>query len=232
MIVRFLKKDTPSKKFNLTTLLLLGWMAIMPLTFSGGLSVFIAGNAAVVESYNVFQWILVYAILVLTMAFALTPTTVIALISGYFLSFYAIIPVVVSYSLASIIGFLLSNILGNNFQQVIHTSYPKLDSFIHRMSDKSPLSFVIFSRISPVLPFAIMNLVLPFVGISFNPFFWGGMVGMLPRTLLAITVGKLANDIYSIVDNPSSGISMQIGFGVLLLASLIGFISIYNRNKS
>ena len=206
-------------------------MAIMPLTFTSGLSLVIASNIPIVSNYSVFQWILVYAILVVTMALALTPTTMVALISGYFLGFYAILPVVISYSLASIAGFLLSKPLGGNFQQVIRTSYPKLDKFIHRMSDKSPLSFVIFGRISPILPFAIMNLVLPFVGISFKPFFWGGLVGMLPRTLLAITIGKLANNIYYLVNNPSSGTSMQIGFGILLTASLLGFVFIYRKNK-
>lgn len=232
MILDILNKITLSKKLKLPTFLLLGWMAIMPLTFSSGLSFIIIDNISLIEEFTTIQWLTVYSVLVITMAFALTPTTVVALISGYFLGFYAIVPVVISYSLASIVGHQLSKPLGSNFQKVIKTSYPKIDAFIHRMSDKSSLSFVVFSRISPILPFAIMNLVLPFVGIQFRPFFWGGMLGMLPRTILAITVGKLANDIYTIVENPSSGVSMQIGFGILLLASLLGFIFIYRRNKS
>lgn len=221
-------KNAP-QKIKTPTLLLLGWMLIMPLSFSSGLSVLIINNIEVVEKFNFLQWFVVYLVLVLTMSFALTPTTVVALLSGYFLGFYAIIPVVISYGLSSVGGFLLSKPLGSNFQQVIQNSYPKIDEFFHRMSDKSPSRFVFFSRISPVLPFAIMNLVLPFVGIRFKPFFWGGLIGMIPRTLLAITIGKLANDIYSIIKNPSSGIYMQIGFGVLLMVSLLGFLLLYKR---
>ena len=204
----------------------------MPLSFSSGLSLLIIDNISYVENLQLHEWVLVFSIVSLTMTFALTPTTVIALLCGYFLGFYAVLPVVVSYSLASLGGFYLSNSLGSNFQDVIRTSYPKLDSFIHKMSDKSPVSFVIFSRISPVLPFAVMNIVLPFIGIKIKPFFWGGMLGMLPRTLLAIIVGKLAKDILILIENPSSGIYMQIGFAVLLLVSLIGFYTIYKRNKT
>ncbi len=203
----------------------------MPLSFSSGLSLLIIENTFQIENFEMIHWVAVYAIISCTMMFALTPTTIIALISGYFLGLYAVIPVVVSYSLASIGGFYLSKSLGSNFREVVKVSYPKLDSFIHKMSDKSPVKFVIFSRISPVLPFAVMNIVLPFIGIRFKPFFFGGMLGMLPRTILAILIGRLAKDILVLIENPSSGIYMQIGFGVLLLASLMGFYSIYKRNR-
>ncbi len=210
--------------------LLLGWMLIMPLSFSSGLSFLIIDNVHQIEELQFIEWVAVYVIISLTMTFALTPTTVIALLSGYFLGIYAIIPVVISYSLASVGGFYLSKPLGRNFQEVVNSSYPKLDLFIHKMRDKSPVSFVIFSRISPVLPFAVMNIVLPFMGIRFKSFFWGGMLGMLPRTILAIITGKLTKDIFAIVENPSSGIYMQIGFGVLLVISVMGFINIYKKN--
>jgi len=203
----------------------------MPLTFSSGLSAVIISKIPMIENFGQTQWIAIYTVSIFTMAFALTPTTVIAIISGYFLGFSAVVPVVVSYSLASIGGYLLSKPLGDNFQAVIRSSYPKIDSFIHRMSDKSPVSFVIFSRISPILPFAVMNLVLPFIGVKFKPYFWGGILGMLPRTLLAITAGKLAKDIYAVVENPSQGLAMQIGFGVLLAISLLGFTFLFKKKK-
>ena len=206
-------------------------MAVMPLTFSGGLSAIILSNLPTIESFTPFHWAAVYAVTMFTMAFALTPTTVIAIFSGYFLGFAAVIPVVLSYSLASIGGFILSKPLGGDFQTTIRSSYPKIDSFIHRMSDKSPTSFVVFSRISPILPFAVMNLVLPFIGVKFKPYFWGGIIGMLPRTILAITVGNLANDILKVAENPSDGLMMKIGFGVLLLISLLGFSVLFKKEK-
>jgi uncharacterized membrane protein YdjX (TVP38/TMEM64 family) len=202
----------------------------MPLSFSGGFSLLIVEYVAEIENFKLLHWLLVYSIVVLTMALALTPTTIIALLSGYFLGFEAITPVVLSYSLASLGGFYLSHILGGNFQQVIQRAYPKINDLIHRMSDKSPTRFVVFSRISPILPFAVMNLILPFIGIRLKPFFWGGLIGMLPRTILAITTGKLAKDLYFLVENPTDSLYMQIGFAGLLIASVLGFVALYRRN--
>ena len=204
----------------------------MPLSFSSALSAVAISNLDKIDNFIWFNWAIVYVVTVFTMALALTPTTVIAILSGYFLGFAAIIPVVISYSLASIGGFLLSKPLGGNFQSIIRSSYPRVDAFIHRMSDKSPISFVIFSRVSPILPFAVMNLVLPFIGVKFKPYFWGGILGMLPRTILAITAGKLAKDIFTVVENPSSGLIMQIGFGVLFIISFAGFLFLFKKKDA
>lgn len=221
------KSEKETKKW--TAGLLLVWMTFMPLSFSGGIVYSIVTYLPIVENFNWIQWVLVYTGTVATMGFALTPTTVIALVSGYFLGFLGMFPVVITYSLASIIGFGLSNTLSNSFQGVIAQSYPKLDHFLSKISSKSPYQFVIFSRISPILPFAVMNLVLPFVGIKFKPFFWGGMVGMMPRTLLAVAAGKLTNDIINIIKHPAQGSLMQTGFAMLLLVSVFGFLYLYKR---
>lgn len=157
------------------------------------------------------------------MAFALTPTTVIALVSGYFLGIKAIVPLVITYSLASVIGYFISKPLGKSFHAAAHKAYPKMDRLIQGMSSRSPAGFVFLCRISPILPFAVMNVVLPFIGVRFKSFFWGGIAGMLPRTVLAIVAGSLAHSLFSLIKEPNSLGYMQIGFVVLLLISIFGF---------
>lgn len=201
----------------------------MPLSFSSFLGYTVYSNETYFQSLSILEWSALYGISILTMAFALTPTTIIALISGYFLGFWAIIPLVITYSIASIIGYFISKPLGQNFQLTLHQAYPKLDEFIHRMSNTSPVGFVFFSRISPVLPFAVMNVFLPFIGIKFRQFFWGGMIGMLPRTILAILSGKIANSLVRLVNSPNNNSYMQIGFVVLLAISIFGFILLFKR---
>lgn len=209
--------------------MLLAWMLFMPLTFSSLLGWTIYENETLIQSFSTLDWLLVYSITVLTMALALTPTTVIALVSGYFLGIKAIIPLVITYSLASIIGYFLSRPLGSKFHKTIHEAYPKLDNLIERMSKFSPTGFVFFSRISPVLPFAVMNVVLPFIGIKFKPFFWGGMAGMLPRTILAIGAGHLAVSLFTLINQPNNTTYMQIGFVVLLTISIFGFVLLFKK---
>ncbi len=214
---------------NWLSWLLLAWMTFMPLSFSAGAGYFISTQLDRITYFTPYNWVLVYAIAVVTMGFALTPTTIIALLSGYFIGLYSIVPVIISYSLASIIGYGLARLAGKNFQKVIAVSYPRLNNFLNQLTSKSPYQFVVFSRISPVLPFAVMNLVLPLAGVKFRPFFWGGMVGMLPRTLVAIAAGKLAKDVVTLVQNPGQSSMMQLGFAVLLLISFAGFIYMYKQ---
>ena len=42
---------------------------------------------------------------------------------------------------------------------------------------------MILVRLSPVLPFSIMNLLMPALNIRLSVFLLAGFVGMLPRTL-------------------------------------------------
>jgi uncharacterized membrane protein YdjX (TVP38/TMEM64 family) len=44
-------------------------------------------------------------------------------------------------------------------------------------------------RLSPFLPFALMNVVLPYLGIRFRNFMIPGLIGMLPRTLFFLWAG-------------------------------------------
>jgi hypothetical protein len=48
---------------------------------------------------------------------------------------------------------------------------------------------------------------------------------------LAITAGNLANDILKMADNPSDSLIMKVGFGVLLLISLLGFSFLFKKKK-
>lgn len=163
------------------------------------------------------------------MAFAFTPTTVIALVSGYFLGYSAIVPLVLTYSAASIIGYYISKPLGSKFHHTIQKAYPKLEQLTQNVSERNPASFAFFCRISPVLPFAVMNVVLPIIGLKFKPFFWGGMAGMLPRTVLAIITGSLANNLINLMQHPNSTSYMQIGFAVLLIISIFGIGFLFKK---
>lgn len=216
---------------NWRPFLLMAWMLIMPLTFSSLIGWKIYENEQIIEGFSTIQWVIVYVSFIITMAFALTPTTVIALISGYFLGIMAIIPLVITYCLASVIGYIISKPLGKTFHKTVHQAYPKIDTLVGRMSNYSQAGFVFFCRISPILPFAVMNVVLPFVGIKFKPFFWAGMAGMLPRTLLSVVAGSLATNLFNLIKQPNSLASMQVGFVVLLTISIFGFALLLYRKK-
>ena len=214
---------------NYKSFILLLWMAIAPLIFSGSLAYWISENANLIEAPNSITVIVFFIAATFTMAVALTPTTFIAIVSGYFIGLEALPFLVAAYTIASYIGHIIAKPLGNNFHSTLQTSYPKIEALTKSVNKSSPILFVIFCRLSPVLPFAIMNIVLTYLKIPLQTFITGGIIGMLPRTLISIMVGNLAKDLLTIIDKPGQDHYMQLTFIVLFIVSTAGLTFYFKK---
>lgn len=206
---------------NKRTFFLMLWMAIMPLLFSTVITVMALQYEDYIRQFTSSQWLLFYTGASLSMALALIPTTFIALISGYLLGGPAIPYMLTAYLLASGIGYYLAKLADKGkFLHAIE-QMPKVGQFMRAINQKQ-LSFIVLCRISPILPFAIMNVVLSVMKVGFIHFLWAGFLGMLPRTLLFIWIGSTASILREAVEGGKSNMS-KITFLVLLLLSIIGF---------
>lgn len=166
---------------------------------------------------SISQWAWLFSASALTMALALTPSTLIALISGYFLGWTAFFYILISYPAASALGYLVGKSLDHG--KLMHTLPPS--SQIHQILDElkhHQWPLVILTRISPVLPFSLMNLVLPAIGIRLHTFLIAGFIGMLPRTLFALWAGVQARDLISLLKNPAPG---NLSVIVVVMASIL-----------
>ena len=67
-----------------------------------------------------------------------------------------------------------------------------------------------------------MNFVLAAMKVSLKNFLIAGFLGMLPRTILFIWVGKKANDLRQILNDPSSDNQVKILIAVMLVVSIVG----------
>lgn len=173
---------------NPASLGLLVWMAVMPLlfsTFSGYQGWQYAGW---LNGLTFAGWAWFYLLSIFTMALAFTPTTFVATLSGAFLGFQSLWYLVPSYLMASLLGYLLARKMGAGALRLITHTYPRSEVLLHNLRSNE-LLLVILCRISPILPFAIMNVVLSYAGIRLLPFLAGGLIGMLPRTVLAVMLG-------------------------------------------
>lgn len=164
------------------------WLASAPLICSSFFTWMILTNEEWFVSFEWFQWAIFFIISVLTMTLACTPTTYVAVVSGYFLGYWAIIPVVISYQLACALGYALARKIDQGFVKRLSVHYPRISEVIGRVQTNQ-LSIALLSRLSPALPFALMNLVLSTAGLRFRQFFFGGLLGMLPRTVFSVWVG-------------------------------------------
>lgn len=202
--------------------LLMLWMAIVPLSSSLIVSLILIAAEDQLLVWGQLEWVLFYALSVLTMAMAVTPTTYIAIVSGYFLGWEGLVYVVVAYQLASLLGYSVAKGLSENFISNLIKYYPKSSVYFDNISRKQ-FSTTFLSRISPALPFALMNVMLSAAKIRLAPFFGAGFLGMLPRTLFFVWAGSQAQ-IFSEALQSKQGIVWSILLsilGVYLLFKLI-----------
>lgn len=140
---------------------------------------------------NGFWYVIIGAIL---MGLAFIPTTLFAIISGFLFGWEAFLFLVIAYSLASMLGYLGGKFLEKDSLQYLLKPYPKAKELIESKKDQMG-KLVFFVRISPVVPFAISNLLFALLGSGLKRVVWFGLLGMLPRTFLAFLTGTLASSI-------------------------------------
>ncbi len=191
------------KRFSLLTenrplAVALVFFSVMPLMFSSWLGGWLLNNIPVIDELFAEwgTWLILGTSV--TMAFGLTPTTFIALITGFFLGMAGIIPMILAYSAASVIGYKVGALLdgGHFLKSLVRYS---VTSRVAEDLRARPVSLIVLVRLSPVLPFCLMNLVLSALQIRLSAFLLAGAVGMLPRTLLSIWAGDKTRDLVELI---------------------------------
>lgn len=177
---------------------------------------------------NSAQVFLIYACFALTMALALTPSTFVAIISGYYFSWLGLLGIVLAYPLAAVLGISIGKLITARFKDNGIFKHEKYQSFIGQL-EKDQLTMFIFIRLSPILPFAVMNLVLAQVKIHWGRYVLGTIVGMFPRTFIFFMAGKNAKEIWAFVENPSiEGLGNLLPVFLIIISS-IGLYFIFKR---
>ena len=211
---------------NYSYLGLVFFTAIAPVTISTFLLVYLE----TLETFLFSKWgsLLFFCAATLTMAFAVTPTTFIAILTGYLLGWKGLPGVVISYGLASLIGLKTGQLIHTYFTGSPLFQSEKYNKLISRLADDQ-LRMLIFSWLSPVLPFAMTNLVLGQLKLNHGKYLVGTIIGMLPRTLFSLFIGTQAKEIWVLLSEPSSSNEGKIITLVLLLVSTIGLYLIFSR---
>jgi uncharacterized membrane protein YdjX (TVP38/TMEM64 family) len=203
-------------KKNTFTILYTFFLGLMPLLVSSSLSYWVITHEQEIQNFTFQNWIIAFIIACFTMAFALTPTTFIALLSGYFLGWEAFLPVAFSYWIASYIGFKTAQMIdGGRFLKIL-SEKPQVKQVLENLQ-KDEFKIILLARLSPILPFAVTNVLFSFSGTKLRNFLTAGFIGMLPRTILSIWIGTQAQEIKRLIEHPSEGNISQI-----LIVGLIG----------
>ncbi|KEQ19041.1 TVP38/TMEM64 family protein [Endozoicomonas numazuensis] len=205
-----------------------GLLSSIPLLFSSWTVSLLIQYQADLSALSIGQWLPFFILSALTMALALTPSTFIALVAGFFLGWKAIPYMLPAYLLASAMGYLVGAILdGGHLMHSIQNS-PRVKKALEVLNASS-WSLMFLVRLSPVLPFALMNLLMPALKVRFSVFLLGGFLGMLPRTLFSIWLGLKAQDIVSLMNGEVSAPHSSWLVILLIIVSVGGLFYLLNR---
>ncbi|MEA5457933.1 VTT domain-containing protein [Arcicella sp. LKC2W] len=208
-------------KKNSFTLLYTFFLGLMPLLVSSSISYWVITHEQEIQAFTFQNWTIAFIIACFTMAFALTPTTFIALLSGYFLGWKAFLPIAISYWIASFLGFKTAQMIdGGRFLKIL-SEKPKVKQILENLQ-KDEFKIILLARLSPVLPFAVTNVLFSFSGTKLRNFLTAGFLGMLPRTILSIWIGTQAQEIKKLIEHPSEGSLSQILILGLIGGSILG----------
>ncbi|MBF9253430.1 VTT domain-containing protein [Pontibacter sp. 172403-2] len=213
---------------NASTFISMLLLVVVPVVISSTLAYVLYDHQALLQGLNWWQMGLYFLIVSVTMALALTPTTFVALASGFYLSWSGFPGIVVSYGVAALVGYSLAKLIDHG----------KMMSFLNRFENARNLmqelraeswSLIFLTRISPVLPFALMNFVLSLLQVDRKKFFLASILGMLPRTFFFFWIGTQASDILILLQKPETGSGGKLLLILLVIISVGGLYFVFDR---
>jgi uncharacterized membrane protein YdjX (TVP38/TMEM64 family) len=213
---------------NFSTLLTMFLLVAVPLLGSASLLGLLYQRQELLQNLTLVQQLLYFVVIAFTMAFAFTPTTFVAIVTGYYFGWLGLPGMVLAYALASIIGYELAQRLDHGKLRNFLHLFPKADAVLGELQNQS-WQLIILTRLSPVLPFALMTFVLAIVGVPRRRFLVASVLGMLPRSLFFYWLGTQASDVLALLRDPDQGTLSKAVLIVLVAASLFGLFIVFNR---
>ncbi|QJX45956.1 TVP38/TMEM64 family protein [Hymenobacter taeanensis] len=213
---------------NASTLLSMFLLVALPVLGSSSLSYVLYRNQALLEQLTPGQSIFYFVVIAFTMAFALTPTTFVALVTGFYLGWPGLPGMVLAYALAAFIGYHIAASLDHGKMLHFLHHFPKADAVMKELKTQS-WQLIILTRISPVLPFALMTFVLAVMRVDARRFLVASVIGMLPRSLFFYWLGTKAQDVVALLQDPDTGTMGKLLVIGLVAISLFGLYYLFNR---
>lgn len=198
--MHFLTKTLKALHKHIRSVSMVILSALLPILASTGITVLLLYFESELLVWNFWQWLILYVGVSILMGFALMPTTLMAFLTGYFLSFEGTPLMIGSYLIASYIGYQVGLFLEGKKIHKNLLEKPKVSRFLASLKEKS-WKLIILVRLSPILPFAVTNLVLSAIRFPIKIFLIGSFIGMIPRTLFTIYIGTKAQSLKVLIEN-------------------------------
>ncbi|WP_460616649.1 TVP38/TMEM64 family protein [Hymenobacter ruber] len=217
---------------NFSTLLTMFLLVAVPLLGSASLLTLLYEKQDLLQHLSAGQAVLYFVVIAFTMAFALTPTTFVAIVTGYYFGWAGLPGMVLAYALAAAIGYELAKRIDHGKLRHFLHLFPKAEAVLGELQNQS-WQLILLTRLSPVLPFALMTFVLAIVGVPRKRFLAASVLGMLPRSLFFYWLGTVVaghmDEMVALLRHPEQGKLSQFVLIGLVAASLYGLYVVFNR---
>jgi uncharacterized membrane protein YdjX (TVP38/TMEM64 family) len=172
--------------------------------------------------------LLVFIVLGVLMTLGLASATLVAMLGGFWLGAWGLAYTVPVYLLATWAGYRLGRYTDGGALAASIPATGRFRRWWDRLRDR-PLALAFICRLLPLgLSFALTNTVLAMSGLRPRPYLLGGLLGMLPRTLLATWAGAQVHHLPDLL----TGLGLYqpyVWAGGLLLAAFVVALAWYRR---
>ena len=201
---------------------------VLPLLSSSFLTYLLYQHQESLGALSMGQWILFSFVLAVLCGIALIPPTFLAIVMGYFLGWTGLPLLILINMLAIVLIYGLSRWLNLSRIENWLRNDPKRSAVLNRIK-KEELKIIFFTKLSPLFPFAVTNLIFAASGAAFRNIVLGGFLGMIPRTVLAVYAGTQARGLQELMENPEGSSLSQWLISGLVLASLAGLFFVLKK---
>ncbi|CAK9299795.1 unnamed protein product [Gordionus sp. m RMFG-2023] len=166
--------------------------------------------------------------------FAIPGSLFLNVLSGYLYSFpLALLLVCTCSSIGASLCYFLSNFAG---KKLINYYFPNHISDLSAKVNKhrsNILNYIIFLRITPILPNWLINLVCPILNIPLKPYFIGTFLGVAPPSILAIQMGKTLLNMTAYPDDDTNNNSIfdLKSMAFLLICALFSLLPLVFKHR-
>ena len=221
----FLKTLFRQNKSTLTALVLL---TVLPIIGDSVLTWTLHENQHWLRNPSLGLMLLYFVVVAATMTLSLTHTTVVVLITAFFFGWEGFPGMLLTYMLAAYGGYLIARSLDQGKLIKLLEQFPKAHAVMGEMRADS-WRLVLLTRLSPVLPFAMITFILTVMGVPKRQFLTASVIGMLPRTLFFYWLGTKAQDVLLLIQNPDTGTAGKVLVVALLAISAFGLYFVFTR---
>ncbi|MEM1312740.1 MAG: TVP38/TMEM64 family protein [Patescibacteria group bacterium] len=181
---------------------------------------FIQTNRDLLTNYVRNNYVLAAAIhmfvYVINVSLSLPFSALLTLTGGFLFGLYGVFFNLIGATIGASIVFILSRYL---FGESLQKKYQKQLKTINQNIEQNGVSYLLFTRLSPIFPFFVINALCGLTKIKLKTFVWTTALGIIPGTFVYTYLGRSLTEVNSIQDL----LSPQI-FLALFAISLFSFV--------